>query len=330
MPEHRLPKGRLFFQGLTQLGQALGYHVEAEHSIESKPFNPQAVDVAWFAARHQRFPLFIFEIESRSTNAMANNATKVFGKTRSNFEKPLFFFHIVISGGEASNRIADLRGSFGRFNYDIYRISMGEIDRLILDIISQHVRIRDSIDIVALAEILTGEPWAKVDRQQLLEHVETLGFSRTSRDILPAYAQISIHDKYYQSQFIRYLHELSKGRTFSHIQANFETYLGTQWPEPIFIGILSPSEYRNPCISYTQLLTDFQTSSSFPSTIGPYFGLEMDYDEFILGVAAAYFALVASLMRDEVGAVRYICEQIKLILVSLEDTRNEYSYITAS
>ena len=100
MTQHSLNDGKQIIEGLTALGRALGYSVETELPIEKDKKNPQAVDVAWLSEKGQEFPLMIFEVESKITNAAANNPLKVFGKSNQSFEKPLFFFHVMVSAGK--------------------------------------------------------------------------------------------------------------------------------------------------------------------------------------------------------------------------------------
>jgi len=61
------------------LGRALDYFVESEKSVVFHQNNPPAVDIAWLAEEGQKFPLMIFEVESKATNSIANNVVKVFG-----------------------------------------------------------------------------------------------------------------------------------------------------------------------------------------------------------------------------------------------------------
>src|SRR4051812_13898206 len=110
MPEHILPEGRRVIEALTALGQALAYATEPERAIGP---SGAAVDLAWYAAQDQSVPLFIFEVESRPTSSMANNAVKVFGRDSEDLVKPLFFFHVLLSGGGDNDRIAGLRRVWG-------------------------------------------------------------------------------------------------------------------------------------------------------------------------------------------------------------------------
>ena len=141
MPEHKLDTGINFIDGINELGLILGYHTQTEKTVDMTKQNSPAVDLAWFKEENQKFPLFIFEVESSATNGMTYNPMKVFSKKNEKFEKPLFFFQLVLNGGQDSSRVDDLKETYGTYNYRIYRISTGESQKFLFDIIEQHRRI---------------------------------------------------------------------------------------------------------------------------------------------------------------------------------------------
>jgi hypothetical protein len=78
MADHKLPAGKQLIQGIAHLGTVLGYHVKKEFPVDEPTYGESpAVDVAWFSQKGNRFPLFIFEVESKATNGMTNNPLKV-------------------------------------------------------------------------------------------------------------------------------------------------------------------------------------------------------------------------------------------------------------
>ena len=81
----------------------------------------------------------IFEVESSASSSMANNAMKVLARDVDDFIKPLFFFHVLLSGGKDNERISSLRAQWGRHNYRVYRLCDDtEMQRLAVDILAQH------------------------------------------------------------------------------------------------------------------------------------------------------------------------------------------------
>src|SRR4051812_44557182 len=119
MGEHKLETGINFIEGLKQLGSIMGYHIQSELSLDSSTHHSPAVDLAWFKEKNQKFPLFIFEVESAATNGMAYNPLKVFSKKNEKFEKPLFFFQVILKEGQNSAKVNDLKEMFGTHNYRV-------------------------------------------------------------------------------------------------------------------------------------------------------------------------------------------------------------------
>jgi hypothetical protein len=140
--EHRLPQGRAIIDSIAALGNALGYWVEREfHVDKAEGGEPPAGDIAWFSEEHQKFPLMIFEVETSPGAAMANNPLKVFSQDADSFEKPLFFFHLIVSGGQASSRVRNLTKQYSSLNYRVYRLGAGEGTKFVCDVLEQHRRV---------------------------------------------------------------------------------------------------------------------------------------------------------------------------------------------
>src|SRR5436190_103811 len=117
MSEHKLQQARQVIENLSALGKGLGYFVQCEQPVLKHKHSPPAVDVAWKKYETQDFPLMIFEVESSAGNTIANNALKVFSQANQDFEKPLFFFHLVVHAGKNTSRIDALQRQYGTNNY---------------------------------------------------------------------------------------------------------------------------------------------------------------------------------------------------------------------
>jgi hypothetical protein len=111
MAEHKLTYGIEIIDKLFKLGGLLDYHCEKEYPVDKE--DASAVDVAWFFEPGQKYPLFIFEVESKTTNAIPANPLKIFGETNQKFEKPLFLFHLLLTGGQESGKIKQLERTYG-------------------------------------------------------------------------------------------------------------------------------------------------------------------------------------------------------------------------
>ncbi len=329
MPEHSLEQSLTVIDGLAMLGLKLGYHVAYEFPIEKDKENPQVVDVAWLLEEGQDFPLMIFEVESRASNTIANNPVKVYGKLNQSFEKPLFFFHVMLSTGRDTSRINDLVGLFGRHNYRAYRLDTGDVDRLVRDVLSQHRRITRKLNIRDLISTLESEYWVGVDINSVLLHAEQIGFERGTGRLLPQYAYLWQFDPRFGDHFVRYLQRRDQTPGAVGEKDEYPTYLGGHWSVPLHLGILCFTSHEiSTKESYFARLRNWQ-EEGFIRQIGPFFGLDKDYDKFILGSAAFVWGLVSLLMSDIPEAVNYICRQCRWILKEIETQPSRISLFTA-
>ncbi|WP_434779061.1 hypothetical protein [Neisseria sp. Ec49-e6-T10] len=290
MANHKLTAGKQLIEGIVQLGSVLGYHVEEEFPVdESSHGESPAVDVAWFSQKGNRFPLFIFEVESKATNGMTNNPLKVYAQENREFEKPLFFFHIVAQGGSHSVRPRNLEAQYGKNNYRVYLVGSNTANELIKDVLTQHVRVRNNVNYFALHDLFTSELWLKkVDYPQLLMHAVKLGLSK--ENVISSYVTISRHDSRIFADLIELITADSK-ENFAN--TNLDSCLGAQWGIPIITALLCGLS-KDPKY-WSSLLLEWQRNSCYMPMITPRFGLSSDYDEFILGLAPQLITLCIAL-----------------------------------
>jgi hypothetical protein len=290
---------------------------KTEFAVTSGFSNPPAVDVAWLREEDQVFPLMIFEVESRATSSVANNAQKVFAQTSNEFEKPLFFFHVFLSG-KRSSRLKTLQTQYGTYNYRHYSLDAGECTKLIIDVLNQHRRLSPFIRIGPLIEVLSSDPWDEVDCHAILRTIENASFEVPYSSV---YAWLYLDHQWILPHFLRRIAQ-------DPWEGGYDSYLGGHWRVPIHLALLANSQpERGPaCL---QELVEWQERSSYMTQIGPHFGLSRDYDYFILGFAPALWALVAGLMRDVPGACAYVVKQNRTVLDALGTATLPYSIFTA-
>jgi hypothetical protein len=314
MGKHKLAAGAEVISSLVLLGKTLGYVTKEEFPTEQTNRSGPVVDVAWLSDERQRFPIMIFEIESKASNSAAYNPVKVFGPPNEQFEKPLFFFHIFVTGGARTSRLKNLRSSFGTHNYRNYRLQAGEIQALLKDILSQHRRLTVSLDVVSLVERLESIPRFRPYISEVLVHAELLSFHV---DYLVSYAVLAKARFQYLDQFIRHLHSLYNATEIEPPPHDYSTFIGGFYAAPVHLGILHclESSHRKKWFAELQ---KWQESSSELTQIGPHFNLSYDYDQFILGLAGPFWALIACLMRSNDEATRYILRQCWLILDAVQ------------
>ncbi|MCC7521905.1 MAG: hypothetical protein IT220_09755 [Flavobacteriaceae bacterium] len=296
------------------MGNGLGYYVEIEFPMSENSFGSQAIDIAWLNEKGNKFPLFIFEIESTSNNSIPNNPTKVFGKESKKFEKPLFFFHIIIDGAENSEKYSDLLGNFGRFNYDIFRINNGETENLLLKILSQHRRIHNELDLLYILRLIneTKEIKSEIEFERLLKNIESLIHENQFYRIGQVYADFASRDKSFQEQYFKFIYRLYLAEKLSYL--SYESYSASITSEFINLGILY-SNFRKELkdLDFTNLLVEAQKTETF-SKIEYLLGLNYDYDVFIHDHVPFYIALTFFLFEGNLNAQKYILDiAIKII-----------------
>jgi hypothetical protein len=317
MTQHTLEPGKHVIDAIVQIGHALRYAVRTEMPVERR-HHPPAVDVAWFANDEHLYPLMIFEVESSATNAMAGNPAKVFGQSSEKFERPLFFFHLIVRSGSNTSRVDSLKGLFGSHNYRTYQLDRGMGTTLVKDILSQHRRIKNTVDIHSLLSVLMTSSELAADSEAILQHAATIGLRGA---YLADTANLAGQHPEARALFLNHLRDRLVARKWSNIDTGYRSWLGHDWSRPIHLGLLSSTR---PCdrAQILEQLRSWQEHSSFmPSAIGPHFGLSMDYDHFIFGAAAGLWALVASLMLEQPEALKYISEQLNALVRGLEHAR---------
>lgn len=298
MSEHKLIEGKQLIRSLAALGEVLGYHVEKEFPVDTaERGTPPAVDVAWFTEKDQRFPLFIFEVESRPSNTIANNPLKVFAQETQQFEKPLFFFQVVASGSKGSSRIRNVQNHYGSYNYRLYVLGKDDGNTLLVDIFSQHRRIRNDIDYVELYHLLVTDGWrSAANVYKALDQAYVLGLSQNAR--LASYVKLCGSDP----QMLTELKDaLSRGRSInsSSLRA-FPSYLGSQWGTPILCALMIGSVGNDAELDHwnRELMRWQENGGGYPM-ITASFGLSWDYDQFLLGVAAPLVTLCCALAGEK-------------------------------
>ncbi len=313
MAKHKLASSSRYIQSLISLGTSLGYEARGEYPAVVPARHGLAVDVAWLRDDNQRFPLMIFEIESAVTNAAANNPVKVFGQPNENYEKPLFFFHIFSKGGGNTSRIDALKGLFGTHNYRTYCLERGESKALLLDVISQHRRLAQRLDLVRLVAALESVPEFAPLIDDVLRHAEHCRFRV---DFIINYARLAMTNPQYKSHFLRRLQANYDLPREERDPGGYGTYVGGMWTELIHLGVLHYA-----CIgdaeTWAEKLRDWQERSSYLSQIGPHLGLSYDYDQFVMCLAPPLCAFAGGLFRNDPGMVRYFASLLWQILDKL-------------
>jgi hypothetical protein len=269
--------------------------------------------------------LFIFEIESTASNGMAYNPMKVFSKKNEQFEKPLFFFQIVLKGGQDSSRIEDLKNQFGNYNYRIYRTSEDEDKKLVLDVLEQHRRLSQDLNVIELCNYLIGSSWINIDIELISKHIISLEFEKNSGNLLSSFITLSSSNSVFINLTIQLLKEIHTDFFFNQNKINYQSYLGNTWCFPIHLGILYSSTndlYTKEKIS--NKLKYWQEKNSYMTMIGPHFGLSRDYDEFLVWGSGGLFGLLSFLFHESDIMRLYFAKELFKII---DKSSSEYKII---
>jgi hypothetical protein len=311
MPEHQLEPGQRWIANLMAVGEALLYVPDAEFDVSAHKDEQSPVDVAWRRGEQDTVPLFVFEVESRPSGQMAQNAGKVLSQPTELFEKPLFLFHVVVSGGSSSTRTRVAQQLYGTYNYRIYLASQpGQATQVLCDVLSQHRRVSGHLDPVALVGALEAQPLPAVDVDRVLAHAEACSFHVPW---LRAYALLSIDRPPMRERLAKMMQaELGDDRPDG---SQYGTWLGQFYSRLLHLGLLAALDSASgpQCL---QALERWQ--SRRPRPIAPQPGNNEDYDNFVFARAPSVWALIAVLLRDVDGGPRWVLEQMALILGSEE------------
>lgn len=325
MGKHTTAISLSLFNFLKDLGNGLDYYVEIEFPMSENSFGSQAIDIAWFNEQGNKFPLFIFEIESTSNNSIPNNPTKVFGKDSKKFEKPLFFFHIIIEGAEDSEKYSDLLGNFGRFNYDIFRINNGETEKLLLKIISQHRRIHNEVNLLYILKLIneTKEITSEIQFESFLKNLELLIHENQYYRIGQVYADFASFDKSFQVQYVNFIRRTYLEKKLAYL--SYESYSVSIVSEFINLGILYSTFGKDLTdIDFVSLLVETQKTETFKK-IEYLPGLNYDYDVFIQDYVSFYIALTFFLFEGNLKAQKYVIE-IAIIIIRKMNVTKEFIF----
>jgi|GEM_PF-2691944 len=325
MPKHSKLEGVTLIAKFVALGQLMEYHVREEWLLEPNGSTSPAVDIAWFKDAEQTFPLFIFEIESAMTNSMTYNPMKVFTKPNEQLEKPLFFFQIVLSGGNNSTRVRDLKAQYGTYNYRIYNFSKNEFQQFLIDLISQHRRLTERFPISKFIDFVIQAGWTDIDVDAVIQHMEKIGVEKRSGLFLSSIVHLAAYYPALLPVCTKCIERFQKEYYDDEWNLIFHTFIGDKFFYPIHQGLIF--HYNKDLYKKHKAFKDFQNwqeHNAHIKMIGPYFGLSQDYDQFLIWGTGGYFTLLVLLFENNPGITIYICQELAAII---RKSRPEYRIV---
>ena len=243
MGVHKKDAGIRVISFFEKLGQVLGYYPRKEEDMFPGIKTSSILDLTWRRNENEKFPLFIFEVESLPQKAAPDNAMKVFGWEAETYPKPLFFFHIFVNQTFETDRITYLRKQYDKYNYRVYRLTNeDDQSRLISDILSQHFLTEPTLNLYSLIDLLETQSVFKVTSFQVLTYLIERGY-----------------DQLENSNFLMELERLIAKKNYQPIRQFYISYLRT---------ILS---YTNPSLQVPRNheCEDFWGYSPFAEVIHP-------------------------------------------------------------
>jgi hypothetical protein len=302
MAKHTLPEGKKWIENLLSLGSALGYEVDDEYDVFSRPDREGPADVVWLGSDADGVPLFIFEVETRASAQVEHNAGKVFSQETSEFEKPLFHFHLIVEGGKENSRVEVAMSTYGKFNYRIYGVKEGEGTDAICDVLAEHRRVTDRLDIEALVLCLAPERWTEIDMARVWGKAEELAFRGAW---MRGYAAAACID---ESEFLdRLLALIDAGAENDDV--GYGTYLGERCGSALHAGLLGAHHGERGAEALAALKAWQESTATAPRP-----GLDRDEEDFLSTLMPPIWALLALLLRHVEGAQEWILEQLALMV----------------
>ena len=240
----------------------------------------------------------IFEVESFAGNTIANNPLKVFAQPSSRFEKPLFYFQIIVEGEANSSRVELLENQYGTYNYRLYRLGRGDGNNLLCEVVRQHRRIRSKFSYSKVYDVLIDECWQRYSEPLLvLEEAYKVGLSVNTR--LSDYIWLALTEEEIRQELPRLI-ECDANNNWNDICA-IQTYMAKCFGPGILCAWL---------IGYHEGATD-AWDSRFADL-----GIAL-YDDFALPFGGAYVACLAALCKGRGHAVQDWTRKLRSILDTL-------------
>jgi hypothetical protein len=302
MAKHTLPEGKKWIENLLLLGSALGYEVDDEYDVFSRPDREGPADVVWLGTDVDGVPLFIFEVETRASAQVEHNAGKVFSQETSEFEKPLFHFHLIVEGGKENSRVEVAMSTYGKFNYRIYGVKEGEATDAICDVLAEHRRVTDWLDVEALVPCLAPKRWTEINMARFWAKAENLGFRGAW---MRAYAAAAFAG---EGEFLdRLLALIDAGA--GNDDVGYGTYLGERCGAALHAGLLGANDVERGGEALAALKAWQQKTATAPRP-----GLDLDEEDLLSSLMPPIWALLALLLGQVEGAREWILEQLALMV----------------
>lgn len=313
MGDHRTFESLEFFKVIQDLGETLGYIVKNELPISNDNGNKaQAIDICWFVDEISKYPIMIFEIESKNQASIANNPLKIFGKPNEKFQKPLFFFHILLGKHSDSERIEDLKRNYGLHNYRLYEVGeSSQRNTLITDVLEQHRRIKYNFNIIHLINHMKDniDFWGSDSIEKTIKIIEEMINWREEKYLLQIYSILALEYKEFKNHFLRRLEKILKEKENSISEIEFNSSFVNMFVDLFLYAIAYEGSLDN---KYYELLIKRFKNYAFNFSLS--MGTSYDHSQFLVGMSGSVISLFLSLTLENDNSNEFFCGELDRIV----------------
>ncbi|PEA18104.1 hypothetical protein CN930_12830 [Bacillus cereus] len=332
MGKHKKQKGIDLISNLVDLGKVLGYRVEEEYPIKENGINNtrESIDVVWLAVDSQityEFPLFVFEVESKSRANAAQNTQKIFAKDSSVFKKPKFFFHLFIESTKDDSIINNSMNLYRHLNYKIYEIERcKDTTQFIMDVLEQQKSLGKSLNIKRfILTLIESDFWNDLlDINKILNYIEKI-YSE-EQQLLLSYASLSGggYSSYFLKRFVNFL----QGMDLTNNEVRVESVLPQDiWTKLIYIGIAYfHTEDEDKRKTYELYVKNVFNDMKIDDMKSPLHSWKIN--PIYLEVFGAVLAILSSLMKDNGTIQKCILKKTIELMQFLDEEDITVTYYT--
>lgn len=319
MGTHQKSAGVEVISFLKDLGIILSYHVEEEEIMFPGNSTSPSLDVTWRKNRGDKYPMFVFEVESSATKSSTDNAMKVFAEKTKTFPKPLFFFHIFVKQNMKTRRIENLNRNYDSINYNAYLLNAtSDSYQFMSDIINQHLRITSYLNLHGLIDLLENQKVLDVTSGQILNELLNLGYDKNEETNFIMELEQLIADKNFNSIKVFYLSYLPKYLAYeTRPLNNYAFMLAVGYSDIIHYAImlLFGNDEPNDKLIFKRL-QEIENSYDFLSLWEPSFGLSEDHDFLLLFEFPLILVMLCIAFKPTSNSI-YFSRKLKKILSSV-------------
>jgi len=300
---------------LSECGNILGYYVKKEEPMFYGKKTSSELDITWRKDKNAKFPLFIFEVESYPLKSASDNVVKVFSRKTPSFQKPLFFFHVFVDKVYETDRINYLSENYDKQNYKNYLLNNKESSKeLIKNIIEQHLRIKNHINLYPLIFLMNNASPIRIDLNEFLEILIEIGYDKMDNANFLMTLELAIVNDNVENIHEFYLDYLKDFLSHpNYIHQNYNSLLQIGYSEVIHNGIhLLMNEPTNEKLFFNKLLTIEKDFKPF-ELWAPYFGLSRDHDLMLLSEFPLLLTLLSVSFKKQEYSI-YFNNKLAVIL----------------